>query len=216
MVAKKKAVAKVEAPQVKKLAKEVKKPTKEVKANPGFKPDEKKVSDFAERMRRAKEAKKLLSTGYEGSKAIAPEVEQTVFLPATPEPAPIDTSGFAAHDEDEEGEARVLTTAPPVQEEEPEETLVEEDEPAAPEPKPAKGEQEVQPSKPRFMRRTYVRQGKSGAGMVTNSGQRQIAITLTPSMFEAARMGADQAGVSFSEMVRQCIAEHFQIAPKRS
>ena len=68
----------------------------------------------------------------------------------------------------------------------------------------------------RFMRRTYLRQGKAGGGIVTNSGQRQIAVTFTPSQFDIVRKGAMDRQVSFSEMVRQCVGAFFQIEPRKS
>lgn len=60
----------------------------------------------------------------------------------------------------------------------------------------------------KIMKRSYQRSGEVAGGTLLASGARQATIALPPKVFRQVKFAADDAGVSFSEMIRQCVSAY--------
>lgn len=57
----------------------------------------------------------------------------------------------------------------------------------------------------KIMERSYQRSGEVGAGTLLSSGTRQVTCTFMPKDARKLQLAANHAGVSTSEMIRQCV-----------
>jgi hypothetical protein len=57
------------------------------------------------------------------------------------------------------------------------------------------------------LKRSHQRSGRAADGTLLSSGTRQATLTFTPPVFHKLKLAAHKNGVSFSEMVRQCVSQ---------
>lgn len=60
----------------------------------------------------------------------------------------------------------------------------------------------------KIMNRSYQRSGVVAGGTLLSSGARQATVTFPPATFRKGHLAAANAGVSFSEIVRQAMAAY--------